>query len=148
MSTYTQIYYHLIYSTKNRDAVLRKDKREDLFRYAWGIFKNKKCVLYRINGIEDHLHFFFDLHPTVALADLVRDLKTSTTSWIKTGNVFPGFTHWQDGYGAFTKSHEDKDAVVEYIKRQEEHHQHETSIEEMKRLMKEEGIDYDENFLE
>jgi len=113
MATFTQIYYHIVFSTKNRERVLLANKRDDLFRYTWGILKNKDCHLYRIGGVEDHVHILTEIHPTIALAGLVKDIKTSTSSWIKSENIFSDFTHWQDGYGAFTVSHRDKDAVIE-----------------------------------
>jgi putative transposase len=147
MSTFTQIYYHIIYSTKNRLPILKPERREELFRYIWGILKNKHCRLYRLNGADDHLHYLTHLHPTVDLASLIRDIKTSTTSWMKSLGIDTRFPGWQDGYGAFTKSHSDKDAVIEYIKRQEEHHKRETFVEEIKRLLKKEGVPFDEKYL-
>ncbi len=147
MSTYTQIYYHITFSTKHRDPVFVKERRDDLYRYIWGILKNKQCHLYRVNGVEDHIHLLTALHPKVNLADLVRELKTSTSSWIKGEAVFPEFTHWQDGYGAFTKSHADKDKAIEYIKGQEEHHKHVSFLEEIRQFLEEEGIDYDPRYL-
>lgn len=93
MSTYTQIYYHIVFSTKNRECVLSAKSRERLFRYIWGVIKNKKCHLYRINGGEDHLHILSDLHPTVCLADFIKDIKVSTSKWIKDNQVFQGFTN-------------------------------------------------------
>src|SRR5579863_9072525 len=115
MSTYTQIYYHIVFSTKERIPALTADRREDLFRYTWGILKNKECHLYRIGGVEDHIHILTSVHPTICLADLVKEIKTSTNKWIKENAVFPKFTHWQDGYSAFTVSHGGKDTVIEYI---------------------------------
>ena len=94
MSTYTQILYHVVFSTKNREPVLSSDRREDLFRYIWGIIKNKQGHLYRINAMLDHVHILMSLHPTLRLADLVREIKTSTSHWIKENAVFPGFAHW------------------------------------------------------
>jgi REP element-mobilizing transposase RayT len=148
MSTHTQIYYHIVYSTKHRKPVLAKDNRERLFRYLWGILKNKNCHLYRINGVEDHIHMLTSLHPLVALADLIRDMKSGSTSFIKKHNLFPGFPGWQDGYGAFTKSHADRDHVIEYIKNQEEHHKHVSFRDELKELLRQEGIEFDEKYLE
>ena len=74
MSTYTQILYHIVFATKNRQRVLVQARREDLFRYVWGIIKNHQCHLYRIGGVEDHLHIFTSLHPTFALSDLVKEI--------------------------------------------------------------------------
>jgi REP element-mobilizing transposase RayT len=79
MSTFTQIYYHIVFSTKNRERVLLANRRDDLFRYIWGILKNKDCHLYRISGVEDHLHILTEIHPTIALATLVKDIKISTS---------------------------------------------------------------------
>ena len=80
MSTYTQVYYHIVFSTKNRERHLVEDRREDLFRYVWGIIKNKKSHLYRINGVDDHVHVVTSLHPTVCLSDMVKDIKTGTST--------------------------------------------------------------------
>ena len=77
MSTYTQILYQLVFSTKNKERTLIKDKREDLYRYIWGILKNQKCHLYRIGGVEDHIHIITHLHPSVALAKLIKDISAS-----------------------------------------------------------------------
>lgn len=148
MSTYTQIYYHIVFSTKERVPVLAADKREALFRYTWGILKNNKSHVYRINGMEDHIHILVSLHPTVCLANLVKDIKTGTSKWIKEKSVFPGFTHWQGGYGAFTVSHSDKDAVIEYIKDQQEHHKRVSFRDELRGLLLKSGIQFDEQYLD
>lgn len=147
MSTFTQICYHVVFSTKDREPVLLADKREQLFRYTWGILKNKDCHLYRIGGVEDHVHILTGLHPTIALADLVKDLKTSTSKWIQENGVFPEFTHWQDGYGAFTVSYSDKDAVTEYIKNQPEHHKHVSFKDELREFLVKHGVKFDEKYL-
>ena len=102
MSTYAQILYHIVFSTKNRERVLGKPRRDDLYRFIWGVLQKRRCHLYRIGGVEDHLHVLTSLHQSVALSDLVKEIKTSSSAWIKGQQVFPSFTHWQDGYGAFT----------------------------------------------
>ena len=73
MSTHTALSYHIVFSTKNRTPVLKPERRDDLFRYVWGIIKNRRSHLYRINGVEDHLHILSSLHPTVSLADFVKE---------------------------------------------------------------------------
>ena len=147
MSTYTQIYYHIVFSTKNRQSVLVAGRREKMFRFVWGIIKNKKCRLYRVNGIEDHLHILISLHPTVCLADLVKDIKTGTAKWVKENKMFPGFSNWQTGYGAFTHSHKELDGLVAYIKGQEEHHRTVSFMDELKALLHAEGIAFEERYL-
>jgi len=147
MSTYTQILYQIVFATKDRIPVMKKERRTELFKYIWGILENKKCHLYRINGVEDHLHILTHLHPTVAIADLVKDIKIATSKYIKENNLFPDFTAWQDGYGAFTYSIDAKDTLIDYIKNQEEHHFKMTFLEEYIQLLKEHGIEFDQKYL-
>ncbi len=147
MSTYTQIIYHIIFSTKNREKTLVKANRELLFRYIWGIVKNKKCKLYQINGVDDHLHLLIHLHPTIALAGLVKDIKVGTAHWIKNEGVFQLFAGWQEGYGAFTVSPKEKEEKSRYIKNQEKHHESISFQGEYRQLLHEHGIVFDERYL-
>lgn len=144
MSTYTQIIYHIVFSTKNRHAVLDIDKHEPLFRYIWGIVKNKQSVLHQINGFTDHLHILTSLHPSIALADFVKDIKLACTQWIRKENIFPDFTGWQEGYGAFTHSVQEKSRLVDYIRTQKEHHRQTSFKEEYRTLLQQAGIQIDE----
>jgi len=146
-NTYTQILYHIVFSTKNRAPVLHADRREDLFRYIWGIHQGLKCHLYRVNAMEDHLHVLTSLHPSLSLADYMRELKTGTSRWISKEGIFPGFTGWQDGYGAFTISMREKDAVIRYIKDQQIHHQQTDYLDEYRHLLKEAKIQYDDQYI-
>jgi len=147
MSTYTQICYHIVFSTKGRQPTLTAARRPDLFRYMWGILKNRECHLYRINGAEDHVHVLTSLHPTVSLADLVKDIKTGSSLWIKAESVFPTFSHWQDGYGALTQSQGEIAGLIEYIKGQEEHHRRTTFADEYRKLLEDHGIEFDERYV-
>ena len=147
MATYTQIIYHIVFATKNRERVLDANRREDLFRYIWGIIKNNNCHLFRIGGVEDHIHLLTELHSTVCLADLVKDIKTGSSKWIRENSVFPRFTHWQDGYGAFTHSVNEKHALIEYIKNQEEHHRRVDFLDEYRDLLRRAGMELDERYL-
>jgi putative transposase len=99
LATYTQIIYHIVFATKHRERVLDKPRRDDLFRYIWGIIKNHEGHVFRLNGVEDHIHILTSLHPTVGLAELVKSIKTGSAKWIKENGVFPQFSHWQEGYG-------------------------------------------------
>jgi len=148
MSTYTQIYYHIVFSTKYRTPSLPKEHRERLFRYIWGLLKNKKCHLYRIGGVEDHIHILTSLHPMVRLAELIKSIKTSSGPWMKADGAFPSFENWQNGYGAFTVSHSDRNNRIEYVRNQEEHHRTESFVDELKRLLEEHGVDFEERYLD
>ncbi|HFA48801.1 MAG TPA: IS200/IS605 family transposase [Bacteroidetes bacterium] len=148
MSTYTQILYQIVFSTKGRERTLTKKNRPDLFRYIWGILNKKKCHLYRINGVEDHLHIVTHIHPTIAPAYLVKDIKLASSGFIKEKKLFDNFDGWQVGYGAFTYSFSAKNDLIEYVKNQEEHHKTVTYREELIALLKEHGVEYNEKYLE
>lgn len=147
MSTYKVIYYHLIFGTKNREDTLPEADHRNLYNYMWGVFKNKECHLYQINGTTNHIHFLFELHPSETLAGLVKDLKLSTSQWIKNKRKYPYFKGWQVGYGAFTKCLSEKGRVIQYIKNQKTHHRKVAFLDEYKRLLTENGIDFDERYL-
>ncbi len=147
MSTYTQIIYQLVFSTKNREHTLTDENRSELFKYISGILKNKKCHLYQISGVSDHLHIVTHLHPSIALSNLIKDIKLASTDFIKIQNLFPKFNGWQDGYGAFTYSIDAKENLINYVKNQEEHHKKKTFMEEYKELLVEHKIEYDEKYL-
>ena len=82
-----------------------------------GIIQKKHCKLYRINGIEDHIHLFSDLHPSIALADYIKDIKVASSQWMKASGLFPDFRGLQDGYGAFTYSFSERDKIINYVKK-------------------------------
>ncbi|KMQ64248.1 transposase [Chryseobacterium sp. FH2] len=147
MSTFRQIYYQIVFSTKHRKPVLNIEYEDELYKYIWGIVKNKNCKLYRINGMPDHIHLFTDLHPSVSLSSFVKDIKVSSNLWIKQNGLFPDFEEWQNGYGAFTYSEREKDMIINYIKNQKEHHKNESFEVEYKNLLKSHGIEFDEKYL-
>lgn len=145
MGTYRQIFYHIVFGTKHREPTINEKNESELYKYIWGILKNKKCKLYRINGMPDHIHIFCDLHPNINLSNLVKDIKVATNLWMKESGLFPEFIGWQEGYGAFTVSFKDKETIINYIKNQKEHHKTETFEDEFKKLLAEHGIDFDES---
>jgi len=147
MSTYTQILYQIVFGTRNREWVLKEKGREKLFRYISGIVENKNCHLYRINGVEDHIHIITHLHPTLALASLVKDIKLASADFIKRENLFDYFNGWQDGYGGFTYAYKEKDKLIEYVKNQQNHHRIISFREEYVSLLEEHGIAFNEKYL-
>lgn len=147
MGTYTQIIYQIVIGTRYREKVLTKNNREELFKFINGILQNKKCVLYQVNGVEDHIHIVTHIHPTVALASLVKDIKLACSLFIKENNLFPHFRGWQDGYGAFTYSLKEKDRLIAYVQNQEEHHKRKTFLDEYKKLLETHTIKFEEKYL-
>ena len=147
MATFTQILYQIVFSTKNAENKMVLSESEKLYRYMWGVLKNKKCKLYQLNGTENHLHIVTHVHPTVSVSSLVKDLKVSSSAWIKDNSVFPNFVGWQEGYGAFTYHVSQKEMIVNYVKNQRTHHKIKTFREEFIELLKEHGIEFDEKYL-
>jgi len=126
---------------------MKTEKRVELYKYIWGIMKNKKCHLYQIGGIEDHIHIVTHIHPTISLSALIKDIKVASSEYIKKESLFQNFTGWQDGYAAFTYSLSEKDKLVNYVKNQVEHHKVITYHEELKQLLIEQQIEFDEKYL-
>jgi len=147
MPTYRQILYQIVFGTKNHKNTLSESGLENMYKYIWGIFKKKKCFLYTIGGTENHIHIVSDLHPSIALSDLIKDIKLATSDWIKINGIYRMFDDWQDGYGAFTYSIREKETLIQYVKNQKEHHRKETFEEEFRRLLIEHGIEFDERYL-
>lgn len=143
MGTYRQIFYHIVFGTKYRKPTINEKNEAELYKYIWGILNNKKCKLYRINGMPDHIHILCDLHPNINLSSLVKDIKVASNLWMKESGLFDEFEGWQEGYGAFTISVKEKEIVINYIKNQKEHHKKETFEDEFKRLLEENGIKFE-----
>ena len=147
MSSYRQVLYHLTFHTKRNEKVLHFSQNEQLFKYIWGVISNKKCKLYRINGVENHIHIVCDLHPSVALADFIKDIKVATSVWLKEKRIYPNFKGWAEAYGAFTHSWWEKDKIIRYVINQQEHHKKVSYREEFIQLLKDHGIEYNEKYL-
>ena len=100
MNSYRQILYHIVFCTYNRENTIPPVQQEGLYKYIGGIITNRKGVLYQINGMENHIHILSDLHPTVALADFIKEIKTASNFWMKQTGKYPEFTYWAEGYCA------------------------------------------------
>ncbi|MBI5372220.1 MAG: IS200/IS605 family transposase [Sphingobacteriales bacterium] len=147
MSSYRQIYYHIVFGTKFREPAIREDREESLYKYLWGIVNKKQCRLYQVNSMPDHIHLLTDLHPSVSLSNFIKDIKVSSSFWLKASGNFPLFKGWQDGYGAFTCGDRDRDNIIAYIRNQKVHHKKEAFRDEYKRLLLEQRIEFDEKYL-
>ena len=147
MSAYTQILYQLVFSTWKREKTMVESGQEPLYKYISGILKKKNCHLYRVNGMEDHIHIVTHVHPSISVATLIKDIKLACTSWNKETGNFKNFNGWQEGYGAFTYSIKDKDRLINYVKNQKSHHKVLSSKEEFLELLIEHGVEFDERYL-
>lgn len=117
-----------------------------MFRYIWGLIRARDSHLYRVNGTLDHVHILTALHPSRSLADFVKEIKVSSSQWIKTNGIFPRLSGWQTGYGAFTHSKQDKERLIQYIKDQQQHTRV-SFADELRSLLIEAGIEFNEKYL-
>ena len=136
--------HHIIINTKNRHKTITQEHCEDMYRFITSIVKRNNCTLYRIGGIENHIHMLIDLSPTVALSHLMWDIKRASSDWAKKSGWFPYFKGWGKEYGAFSVSPSHKDAVIEYIIGQHEHHKRFSFEEEYKRILERNNIIWNE----
>lgn len=145
--TYTQLNYHLIWSTKNRESMIFPTFQERLYQYIGGFFRKSNAKCLEIGGVADHIHMLVGIPQTIAVADLIRDVKTSSTKWLRQDVLQNRSFAWQERYGAFTASHSHVDPITEYIRTQAEHHKTVTFKEEFLRILDKNGVEYDEKYL-
>ncbi len=136
---------HLVFSTKNREPTIAHERLSQLHAYIVGILDNLQCPSLRTGGIADHVHSLFSLHRTVAIADVVEEVKKGSSKWMKQQGV-PNFA-WQAGYAAFSVSESQRAAVIRYIEKQEEHHKQHSFQEELRAILTLHGVGYDERYI-
>jgi len=145
-STHLSLHYHLIFSTKDRVAQMHKDWRGRLHAFMGGIVNDMGGIPEVIDGVEDHVHLLVGLRATHCLADVMREIKASSSRWVHEELKKPLFS-WQEGYGALTVSASQLGAVKNYITNQEEHHRKKTFQEEYLEFLIQSGVEYDEKYL-
>lgn len=145
--TYSQIYIHIVFAVKGRDNLLSKRWKEELYKYITGIITNEGQKLIAINGMPDHLHILVGLKPTLALSNLVRDIKSNSSKFINDQKWIVGKFEWQHGFGAFSCSHSHLTKVINYIQNQEEHHKVKTFSEEYVEFLEAYTIDFKSEYI-
>jgi putative transposase len=146
-NTYTQSYFHLVFAVKNRTSLIKKEWKNDLEKYITGIIQNYKHKLIAIASMPDHIHIFIGYNLNQLIPDLVEEIKTSSNQWIKENKLSKFKFEWQKGYGAFTNSQSQISAVAEYIVNQENHHKKASFKEEYLKILKNNDIKFDDNYL-
>ena len=145
--TFSQIYIQVVFAVKGRDNFLQKPWRLEVYKYMSGIIKGKNQKPIIINGVSNHVHLFIGLKPSMALSDLIRDVKNNTSNFINEQKFIRGRFLWQEGYGSFSYSHSQIDQVYQYILKQEEHHRIKTFKEEYLDFLQKFEIEYDKKYL-
>jgi putative transposase len=145
--TLIEVYLHVVFSTKDRSNLIQPEVEARLHRYMAGIVANLGSRCLAINGTENHVHTLVSLGKSVALSDLVREVKKGSTTWLKREDAVSRAFHWQDGYGGFSVGRSDLATVRRYIASQKEHHRRVSYEEEFVALLDENGIAYDPRYL-
>lgn len=146
-NTYTSIYIHYVFSTKNRVSVLGEKIRERLWAYIGGIARDHGMAALRVGGVTDHVHALVALPATVSIARGVQLIKGGSSRWMH--ETFPEIADfaWQEGYGAFSVSKSHVEETVAYIERQKEHHRERSFQEEYLAFLRKHEIAYDERYI-
>jgi REP element-mobilizing transposase RayT len=138
---------HVVFSTKERRPLLDANTRQKLHAYLATVARNAGCECYRAGGVADHVHLAIRLSRTLTIADLVENLKTSSSKWLKTQSPELTAFSWQRGYGCFSGGRTDLDSLCTYIDNQEEHHRTRTFQGEFRIFLKKYGVEYDETYV-
>ena len=146
-NTYSQIYIQAIFAVEQRHALIRDEWKEELFKYIGGIFRNKNQKLIAIGGIEDHIHLLFGLRPSMAISDLIRDVKSDSTLFVNDKRFVRGKFNWQEGFGAFSYSRSQLDSVAKYVLNQEQHHRRRSFKDEYVALLDNFEVEYEDRYL-
>ena len=146
--SYTNLLYHIVFSTKDRRPLIEGDAKPRLYEYLGGTIRGQGGISLGINGMPDHVHVLAKLRPDKAVSDILRDLKANASGWMH--DIFPEIRDfsWQRGYGAFSVSFSQVEKVRRYIVEQEIHHQGRDFRDEFIALLVKNGIDFDARYLE
>jgi len=146
-NTFSQIYIQTVFAVNGRLSLITPDFKEELHRYITGIVTKKNQKLIQINGMSDHLHLLIGLRPSMALSDLVRDIKSDSSEWVNRRKLGRGKFGWQEGFGAFSYGQSQLDTVVRYIQNQEAHHQKRTFQNEYLTLLRKFEVEFKDEYV-
>jgi putative transposase len=146
-NTYHQMYLHMVFAVKYRNAVLHKSWRNQVFAVMGNLINESNCKTIIVNGVEDHVHCFVGQRPSVSVSDLMQKVKAKSSKYINEHHLTTDRFEWQEGFGVFSYHKTQIDNVYKYIEQQEEHHQTKSFREEYIQLLKEFEVDYDEQYI-
>lgn len=146
-NTYSQIHLQFVFAPKFRASLIQPSWENDLFKYITGIVQNNKHKMLCINGMPDHLHLLIGFHTTQSIADLMQDVKASSSKWINDNKLTKSRFEWQAGYGVFSYSKSQIPDVINYIENQKEHHKKKTFLDEYKLFLEKFEINYQEQYI-
>ena len=142
-----QNYVHIVFSTKNREALIHPPYEQELHAYLGGVCNELECPVLIVGGYTDHVHILCLLSKKIALMTLIQKLKAHSSKWIKAKDISLANFFWQDGYGAFSVNPSQVEVVINYIKNQHEHHRKKDFKTEYRAFLKKYKIDYKEEYV-
>ncbi len=143
----SKVIIHIIFSSKDREPWLDPDVRPRMHAYVATICRDLNAEALRVGGVADHLHIVTTLPRSLSQADMVETLKKTSSKWIKGLNAKYRQFYWQRGYGAFSVSPSQLDAVLEYVENQEEHHRTRSFQEEYRDFLRKHRVEFDERYV-
>ena len=146
-NTYSKIYIQTVFCVKYRNAVIATSWRSELVKAISHLINETGCKTLIVNGVEDHIHCFFILKPSLSISDLMQSVKAKSSKWINEKGLTPERFEWQRGFGAFSYSKSQTDRVYHYIENQEQHHKKENFKEEYIKLLEVFEVDCDDRYL-
>jgi len=146
-NTYHQIYLQIVFAVKYRAAVLDKSWRNKVFGVLGNLINDANCKTIIVNGVEDHVHCFIGMKPTVSVSELLKTIKAKSSKYINDHSLTPNRFEWQSGYGVFSYHQSLVNTVYKYIQNQEEHHKAKTFSEEYLGLLKEFNVKHDKQYV-
>ena len=145
--TYTNLLYHLVFSTKNRIPLVTAGIREDLYSYIGGIIRGERGTLLEIGGMPDHVHLLVKLRPTISMSEMLNRIKAKSSKWVNEERAKLRKFGWQEGYAAFSVSESQVRRVRAYTRNQDSHHRRQSFQDEFRALLDKHGIEYEERYL-
>ncbi len=146
-NTCSQVYIQIVFAVHGRENLIKSEWKEELYKYVAGIVKNHDQKLLAIGGVADHVHILLGIAPNVKLSDLVREIKSNSSRFINEKKFVRGKFYWQEGFGAFSYSRSQIDAVVKYIRNQEKHHAKKSFKDEYCEFLQKFEVEYDAKYL-
>jgi REP element-mobilizing transposase RayT len=146
-NTYHKLYIQTVFPVKYRKALIHSDWKSELQAVIGNLINETGCKTIIVNGMEDHMHCFFGLKPSISVSEVMKSAKAKSSKWINEHGYLTNRFEWQKGFGGFSYSHSHVDAVYHYIKNQEKHHKRMSFWEEYTDILDKYGIDYDERYL-
>ncbi len=146
-NTYSQIYIQVVFAVQGRQNLIPQPNKEELHKFMTGIVREREQKLLAVHSMPDHTHMLIGLKPSVALSEVVRDVKNGSTNFINRKRWVLGRFCWQEGFGAFSYGHSQLAGIINYIRDQERHHARRSFCDEYVRFLRRCEVEHDEKYV-